>query len=146
LINTQEINVELVYPIRQLVLRKGKPIESCYFIEDDKDTTTHFGLLLEAKVVGVVSLFEQKNQIFTEEKQFQIRGMAVLEEHQKKGFGKILIHKAEEYCKKYKGTIIWFNARESAQEFYEKLNYKSTGNPFYIKDIGIHYIMFKKMA
>ena len=31
------------YTVRQEVLRKGKPIETCHFIGDDATTTTHFG-------------------------------------------------------------------------------------------------------
>lgn len=142
----KEIDIKFVYPIRNLVLRKGKPIESCHFNDDKKETTKHFGIEIENKIIAVVSLFEQKNNLFNKKKQFQIRGMAVLEEYQQKGLGKILIEKIEAYCSELKADIIWFNARESAKPFYQKLNYIIYGKPFEIENIGIHYIMFKKLT
>ncbi len=145
MIALKKINLKLVYPIRNLVLRKGKPIESCYFIDDEKESTKHFGVELENKIVGVVSLFEQKNNLFIEKKHYQIRGMAVLDEFQQKGFGKLLVNEVETYCKEINSDLIWFNAREKAVPFYKKLNYKVFGKPFEIKDIGLHYIMFKKL-
>jgi len=145
LISIQEIDLKKVYPVRNLVLRKGKPIESCYFVDDKKETTKHFGLVLNKKVIGVVSFFEQKNVVFKEKKQFQIRGMTVLEEFQNHGYGKLLIEKGEDYCLSLQANLIWFNARENAVPFYEKLNYIVIAQPFEIKDVGIHYIMFKKL-
>ena len=91
----KEIDIKSVITVRHLVLRKGKPIETCHFVNDEKRTTKHFGLLIDDKVIGVVSLFGNKNVLFKDKKQFQIRGMAVLEEYQHKGFGKLLIEKAE---------------------------------------------------
>lgn len=145
MITLKKINLKFVYPIRNLVLRKGKPIESCYFIDDEKETTIHFGVEFQNKTIGVVSLFEQKNNLFIENRHYQIRGMAVLDEFQQKGFGKLLINEVETYCLESNADLIWFNAREKAVPFYKKLNYKVFGKPFEIKDIGLHYIMFKKL-
>lgn len=146
MITIQEIDLKKVHLVRHLVLRKGKPIESCHFIGDEKETTKHFGLLLDEKLVGVVSLFEQKNNIFDEKSQYQIRGMAILEEFQHKGYGKLLIEKAETCCRALKTDLIWFNARENAKVFYQKMDYIISGKPFDIENVGMHYIMFKKLA
>jgi GNAT superfamily N-acetyltransferase len=145
LITIKEIDKKSTYPVRHLVLRKGKPIESCYFEDDEKDSTRHFGLIIDKKAVGVVSLFEQKNENFNENKQFQIRGMAVLDEYQQKGYGKLLIKKVETYCLELNVDLIWFNARENAKSFYQKMNYTTSGKPFLIENIGLHYIMIKKL-
>ena len=77
--------------VRHPVLRAGKPIESCHFDGDDLPTTSHFGLNLHNQLIAVISAFEVKNKLFTEENQYQIRGMAVLEEFQKRGFGEQLL-------------------------------------------------------
>jgi GNAT superfamily N-acetyltransferase len=145
LITIKEIDKKSTYPVRHLVLRKGKPIESCYFEDDEKDSTVHFGLIIDKKIVGVVSLFEQKNENFNENKQFQIRGMAVLDKYQQKGYGKLLIQKVETYCLELNIDLIWFNARENAKSFYQKMNYTTSGKPFLIENIGLHYIMIKKL-
>ena len=83
------------YSVRQPVLRAGKPIESCQFDGDDLPTTNHFGIYNDEKLVGVVSVFNKINSIFNSPNQFQIRGMAILSEYRKKGFGEKLLHHCE---------------------------------------------------
>ena len=39
--------------------------------------------------------------------------------------------------------IIWCNARENAVNFYKKNRYQIIGESFNIKDIGLHYLMYK---
>ncbi|MCP2029901.1 ribosomal protein S18 acetylase RimI-like enzyme [Flavobacterium sp. HSC-32F16] len=141
----KEIPSKETYPVRQPVLRKDKPIESCIFEGDDIESTHHFGLFNDEKLIGIISLFKQSNLIFAEKDQAQIRGMAILENNQKKGFGEALVKHCENYCKSNKTELIWFNARTAAVGFYRKLNYEITGKPFDIKDVGEHYLMFKKL-
>jgi GNAT superfamily N-acetyltransferase len=144
--NIKEILAIDTFSIRHPVLRSGKPIESCHFDGDDLETTKHFGLFHENNLVGVISIFQVRNPLFVEESQFQIRGMAVLEHHQKKGFGEALVRHAEDYTKGQNGTMIWFNARIVAVGFYEKLGYQIIGESFNIGDVGEHYIQFKKIG
>ena len=134
------------FSVRHPVLRHDKPIESCQFEGDNLETTVHFGLFVDENLIGIVSVFRKNNSIFNFENQFQIRGMAILKEHQKKGYGKMLLEHAETYVKNESGQLIWFNARENAVAFYEKLNYIKVGNPFIISDIGFHYIMKKEIG
>ncbi len=146
MIKIQNISSIDTFLVRHPVLRVGKPIESCVFDGDNLPSTKHFGLNIKEKLVGVVSICENNNTIFNIENQFQIRGMAVLPEFQKKGFGEDLVKHCESYVKNVNGTIIWFNARENAVLFYEKLGYNKIGNPFSIADIGIHYLMKKEIG
>lgn len=145
MIQIKEIPSKETYIVRQPVLRKGKPIESCIFDGDDLNTTHYFGLFENKNLTGIISLFNQINTIFAEKKQAQIRGMAVLETHQKKGFGDALVKYCEDYCFENNVDLIWFNARTAAVGFYQKMNYQTLGGPFDIKDVGEHYLMFKKL-
>lgn len=131
--------------VRQPVLRPEKSLESCHFDGDNLETTKHFGLFIDEKLIGIVSVFTSKNSAFTSTTQFQIRGMAVLPKFQKQGFGEKLMRHSEEYILNQKGTLTWFNARENAVPFYEKLHYKKVGPPFVIADIGLHYLMKKEI-
>ncbi|MFD2909943.1 GNAT family N-acetyltransferase [Flavobacterium ardleyense] len=144
MIYIKKISSAETYLVRQEVLRKGKSIETCYFDGDDDVTTAHFGLFQDERIIGVVSIFKATATLFTESDQFQIRGMAVLEEFQGKGFGERLLKEAEEYCWTQHAKVIWFNARESAVAFYKKSNYKILGDSFNIPDVGIHFVMHKK--
>jgi GNAT superfamily N-acetyltransferase len=131
--------------VRHPVLRTGKPIATCHFEGDDLPTTSHFGLYLEKQLVAIISSFKVQNKLFTEENQYQIRGMAVLEEFQKRGFGEQLLHYCENEIRIKKGELIWFNAREKAVGFYKKSGYEVIGGQFEIPDVGPHYVLFKKI-
>lgn len=139
----KQIQAQEAYTVRHPVLREGKPIESCSFPNDDLISTQHFGLFVNKKIVGVVSLFQNKNATFSAENQWQIRGMAVLPHFQKKGFGRKLISHCEENIDS-KNAVIWFNARENAVPFYEKLGYKKIDKAFLIESIGLHFVMYKE--
>ncbi|OIQ22556.1 MAG: GNAT family N-acetyltransferase [Flavobacterium sp. MedPE-SWcel] len=142
--NIKIIQSQDTYSVRQPVLRPGKPIESCVFIGDDDKTTVHFGIYCNDILAGILSIFKTSTSIFPEKEQYQMRGMAILPEHQKKGLGEKLLYKGEEYIKSKKAQVIWFNARENAVQFYKKTGFEIINNSFNIPDIGIHYIMYKK--
>ena len=142
----REITSEETFSVRHPVLREGKPIESCAFEGDNLSSTKHFGFFVDENLTAVVSVFQNNSSIFKNQNQFQIRGMAVLKDFQKKGFGEELVLWCEEYIKSKNGSLIWFNARENAVPFYKKLGYDIIGNQFEIENVGIHYIMKKEMA
>ena len=139
----KEIQSSETYLVRQEELRKGKPLETCHFEGDDEKTTKHFGIELNEKIIGIVSVYQVNNKFFDAEIQFQIRGMAVLERHQQKGYGALLIERAEKYCFEKNASVIWFNAREKAVPFYKKKGYITIGDSFEIPEVGTHFIMFK---
>ena len=141
----KEISSQETFIVRHPVLRKGKPIETCAFEGDDLETTHHFGLFNALDLTGIISLFLKTNPIFAENLQAQIRGMAVLESHQKKGLGETLVKHCEEYCIANHFDLIWFNARTAAVGFYKKMGYEIKGKSFEIPDVGEHYLMYKKI-
>ncbi|ESU29431.1 acetyltransferase [Flavobacterium limnosediminis JC2902] len=141
----RQIEAEDTFSVRQPVLRPGKSIESCHFEGDNLGTTAHFGLSENEELLAVVSLYKTNYPNCKIENQFQMRGMAVLEKHQRMGLGEQLVKKAEHYVREKNGKLIWFNAREKAVPFYEKLGYKINGNPFEINDIGTHFVMYKRL-
>ena len=141
----KEITAQETFLVRNLVLRLGKPIETCFFDGDNLEQTKHFGYFDNTKIVGVVSVYKNKNAIFKFPNQYQIRGMAILEEFQGNGCGKLLVKHCEDYLISNEANLIWFNARETAIIFYEKLGYTKNGFPFVITDVGIHFLMFKNL-
>ena len=142
-IKVKKITCLDTFPVRSAVLRQGKPIETCFFLGDDAEDTTHFGLFKDNKLIGVASIFKFNNEYFEQKNQFQLRGMAVLNEYQGFGFGNIIL---EEVCKFVitKNTdVLWFNARENAVRFYKNFGFSTFGNSFEIPEIGTHFLMFK---
>jgi GNAT superfamily N-acetyltransferase len=141
----EEITFQETFSVRHPVLRAGKPIESCHFVGDDLASTKHFGIFIDNTLVGVTSLFMQHHSFFNHEIQMQMRGMAVLNSHQKQGFGEKLLAACENYLRNEKINLLWFNARANAVPFYEKLGYQITGKSFEIGDIGTHFVMYKQL-
>ena len=133
------------FAVRLPVLRPGKPVESCIFEGDDLPSTVHFGVFDDQNLAGIVSVFEVTTPLLLQQRQFQLRGMAVLDAYQKKGLGEKLVKAAEEYITTQGGDVIWFNAREIAVGFYNKMGYEIIGDPFTIGDIGIHYVMYREV-
>ncbi|MDO7171886.1 GNAT family N-acetyltransferase [Mariniflexile sp. AS56] len=133
------------YIVRHPVLRTGKPIESCVFDGDDLTTTYHLGIYHETKLVGICSFFKNNNQLISELAQYQLRGMAILNDYQGLGLGKLLLNHGETFLKEKHIKTIWCNAREHATHFYKKIGYQTTGKPFMIKDVGIHFMMHKNL-
>ncbi|MBJ6369641.1 GNAT family N-acetyltransferase [Snuella sp. CAU 1569] len=135
-----------VYKVRQPVLRGGKPIESCVFEGDDLETTIHVGVFVAGELVAVSSFLKNKHDKVLSECQYQLRGMAVLESFQNKGLGSIMLNYGEQLLKNKLTGVIWCNAREVALNFYKKQGYTIVGEPFNIKNIGLHYTMKKKLT
>lgn len=94
-------------------------------------------------MVGVVTILKKNNKSFFSKNQFQLRGMAVLQQHQGKGIGAILVKQSEERVMDLNGSMIWLNARLVALSFYEKLGYKISSDKFEIPLVGVHYTMTK---
>ena len=99
----------------------------------------------ETKLVGVCSFFKNNHEIISETPQYQLRGMAILKTYQGKGLGQIILDYGETITKKKHTQLVWCNAREVAINFYKKCGYKIIGNSFNIKNIGLHYVMYKKL-
>lgn len=141
----KEINSLETYTVRHPVLREGRPIEDCRFDGDDLPTTFHLGLFFEDNLVGVASFMKNNHVLFSDAHQYQLRGMAVLKKHQGKQLGDILFQHGEKLLKDKNETLLWFNAREIAVNFYKRNGCNTIGERFEIKGIGTHYVMFKKI-
>ncbi len=146
MIEIRQISSIETYPVRHSVLRQGKPLESCRFEGDDDESTVHLGLFYNGRISGALSIFDRKNPEFPVKHQRQLRGMAVLDDFQGKGFGRMLITEAEKIGRHRKVGLYWFNARIKAVPFYEKLGYGITGDAFDIPGIGDHYVMYKEFV
>lgn len=139
----KQIPSSATFAVRLPVLRPGKPVESCVFDGDDLPSTVHFGIFEDQNLIGVISVFKANSDLLPQNNQFQIRGMAVLDSHQKRGLGDRLVKAAEDYIVSQNADAIWFNAREIAVGFYKKMGYEIIGIPFTIGDIGVHHVMYR---
>lgn len=138
----KKISAEDTIPIRQAVLRQGKPISSCVFKGDELKSTVHLGLFFKDQLAAIATFNDNQRSGF-KGSQIQLRGMAVLDQYKAKGYGRLLLETGEQLATQKKATILWFNARILARSFYEKYGYKIIGDSFEIPDVGTHFAMYK---
>jgi len=139
----KQIEAKDTYAVRLPVLRPGRPIEDCEFNNDTHKDTFHLGLYLKSNLIGVVTFIKTNHDAFTEKKQYQLRGMAILEAYQGLKYGDLLIQAGESLVQERHGELIWLNAREIAVRFYERNEFKVHGEAFNIPQVGLHYMMHK---
>jgi len=143
-IEVRVISSDDTFKIRQEVLRPGKPINECYFDGDQAEDTFHLGVFVQHKLAGVASFMKNSNPLFSPPIQFQLRGMAVIEDYKKQGLGAELLKKGESIIfLKFKEPFLWFNARTHAVGFYQKFGYQTIGEEFDIPGVCKHIVMFK---
>ena len=133
------------FEIRHPILRSGQPLESCKFIGDDNDETLHFGAYDEGNLIGVLSCYINNGTHFNQGRNYQIRGVAVVQKLQQKGIGKALMLHAEKVLKTKVCDHVWLNARMIAKSFYTKLDYLEIGAVFEVPIIGTHQCFYKKL-
>ena len=137
------IDAQETHKVRHPILRKGRPVASCVFENDLESDTLHLGAFEKDLLVGVLSAYRRSHPDFAHQNSYQIRGVAVLEDHQKKGIGRLLMSSIEEKLLEKNIDFIWLNARVSAVPFYQQLQYTVHGDVFDIPPIGPHFCYFK---
>ena len=137
----RQIDAEATFAVRHSVLRAGKPVETCKFDGDNLPVTMHFGYYQDDNLVGVASLYKKSSNLIKNFRQFQLRGMAVLDSHQNMGIGASLYNYCKKYCLSQQHATMWFNARSAAVPFYKSMHAKIRSEAFIIPEVGEHYVM-----
>ncbi|MDA8596078.1 GNAT family N-acetyltransferase [Flavobacteriaceae bacterium] len=140
----EQILKEETHPLRKRILRKG--ISLPYVFQGDSDQgSLHYGLKNGEEVLGVVSFVPQgMNELPS--KQIQLRGMAIDEKLQGRGYGSLLLQDVLSKLQDLGYEFVWCNARERAYSFYENNGFKREGNEFEVDQIGTHDRMWVKIA
>ena len=127
------------YEVRHPVLRKGKPVESCRFENDDHPESIHLCAKKKDIIIGVLSALPNNCPDFPLKKSYQLRGIAINHKFQRMGIGSLLVQKVEQQIRLNKSIeYIWLNARVNTKNFYLNLEYLPVGKVFNIIDIGMH--------
>lgn len=124
--------------LREEVLRKPLGL---HFTPEELAKEKHnllIGAFEEGELMGCCMLVEE------EPGTVRLRQMAVINDLQGKGYGKVLMQFAENLARDRGYKKITMHARKNALGFYEKMGYKVIGNEF--EEITIpHYVMEKEL-
>lgn len=123
-----------LYDLRQRILRPGRPPEASIFAGDDAPSTVHIGAYTEdGRLVGIATLVENNG--------FQLRGMAVDDDVQKRGVGAAVLQEVHAVAAERGFGSVWANARHYAVPFYERNGWVVESDEFEVPDVGPHFIM-----
>jgi GNAT superfamily N-acetyltransferase len=113
--------------LRSRILRPNQPIELCHFTEDHFESTFHLGLVQNEEILSNGTFIQNTHPHFAQNKNiYRLRGMATDTKFRGRGFGRLILEKAEDILKQKNCEVLWFNARETAFGFYEKCGYKKS--------------------
>ncbi|MCO4784248.1 MAG: GNAT family N-acetyltransferase [Candidatus Cloacimonetes bacterium] len=130
---TNKIHSKDCYPIRKKVLRPHQTVNQVTFEQDDHAHSFHLGAFDKFNLIGVTSI------IYDGTDTFRLRGMAILQEYQRQGLGKLLLKKAIDLTPN--NALLWCNARTHALEFYKSFGFEEVGSSFEVEHIGPHIRM-----
>lgn len=140
------ITATVTFPLRQEILRPGRPLTSCYFEKDNDPHTRHWGAFIDKRLVGILSAMPNPCKEFSTDQAFQFRGMAVHPDYQRQGIATRLLLTAEKYLsEQFTPDLFWLNARIHAQALYSSLAYQAIGDEFEIPTVGPHRCFVKNL-
>jgi N-acetylglutamate synthase-like GNAT family acetyltransferase len=128
-----------VWDLREEVLRKPlgmslKNDDMSWEPMDDIFIAEHDG-----KVIGCLLLHHIDND------RLKLRQMAVYDDWQGKGIGRLLVNAAEKFAAEKGYDKMVLHARKVAAGFYKSMNYTTAGDEF--TEVGIpHFVMEKSMV
>ena len=131
--------------LRSKILRNNLDPNLCRFPGDTEINSLHIGAFNRNTLVGGVSVMKNECKKKKLPNCFQLRGLFVDKEFQKNGIGKTIVNFVENRLRDSGVNYLWMNARESAVLFYLKLNYSNSKISYVINEIGLHYLMYKKL-
>ncbi|MCD6068660.1 MAG: family N-acetyltransferase [Bacteroidetes bacterium] len=127
------------YALRYEILRKPWNQPRGSEKDGEEETSVHAFIQHNDEVLAVCRL--QMNDADTA----QLRFMAVAENQQGKGLGKLIIARMEEKAKEKNATTIILQARENAVEFYKACGYEVLEKSHLLWGQIQHYLMRKKL-
>jgi ribosomal protein S18 acetylase RimI-like enzyme len=143
--SVREVGAADVVPLRLKVLRPGRPAEEAVFPGDDDQKTWHVAAFDSSNaMVGIASIYLEPRPD-GDPREWRLRGMAVEEELQGAGIGRLLVDACLEHVRQQDGTTLWCNAREVAIGFYARLGFHTEGAMFDIPTVGPHVVMWREV-
>lgn len=129
--------IQRIITLRYDVLRKpwNKPIETA--TDDLEEQSVNAYIEINNEIVACARLQNNGNGMA------QIRFMAVAQNQQGKGLGKLIVEALEQEAKKQNIKFIQLQARENAVEFYKACGYTIKEKTFLLWDLIQHFLMEK---
>ena len=142
------VAVELVRPLRQTVLRPGRPPAESVYPGDDDPRSAHVAARLGGpigEIVAVGSLLPDAPPWPVPDEDggrcWRVRGMAARPGLRGRGFGTAVLDELLRRAGEAGSALVWCNARLPALGLYARAGFTPVGEPFELPDIGPHQAM-----
>jgi GNAT superfamily N-acetyltransferase len=136
--NIRRVDAAAIRPLRRAILRPTRPPEASVYDQDDDATTVHLAAYDDntGALIGCVTVFPAP--VDDEPRAWRLRGMAVDVPQRGTGVGADLLAVAVDAVRSAGAPLLWCEARENAQGFYEKYGFIGTGELFDVPVAGPH--------
>lgn len=131
----ERISWQETIPIRHKVLWPDKDPSFCK-VENDENAI-HYGAKVNGTIVCVASVYINAQEA-------RLRKFATLKEFQGKGIGRSMLTQMLADATGANINYFWFDARDTAIEFYRNFGFETEGSKFYKSNVG-YYRMSKKL-
>ena len=142
------VDVRAIVDLRRRVLRGDDPGAEVIVSGDHVEGCFHFGLLEDDVVVGCVSAFPENCPDVAGVNAWQFRFMAVDQQRQGEGFGRILLTALLQELAGRGAEVAWANGRDTAQGFYETMGFTIVeGSAHWSPSTGLpHHRIYKMVS
>jgi GNAT superfamily N-acetyltransferase len=132
-----------IFALRHAILRTGRPVETARFEGDDEPETRHYGLFEGDRCVACATVMRRPRE---DAAAWQLRGIAVAADRQRRGLGSRLLAFLEADLRgdAPASPRLWCNARVGAVAFYRKHGWTVESDAFDVPDVGPHHRMAKQ--
>jgi predicted N-acetyltransferase YhbS len=131
--------------IRRDVLKPGLPDSEVHLDGDDQPSAFHLGAFDSERLVGVVTFLPEPCPIAGDERDWRLRGMAVVASVRDRGVGGELLEAGIARVGTSGGRRVWCNGRTRARRFYERHGFQVVGAEFESPKTGPHYLFVRQL-
>ena len=143
-ISVERVDAAVTYPLRQRVLRPGRPPASARFaIDDDPSTASFAARAHDGEVVATAVVYPEPCPWLPDRPgAWRLRGMATAPDRRGRGIGTRVLRAALAHVAGSGGDLVWCNARVPARRLYERAGFRAHGAPWDDPEIGPHIAMW----
>lgn len=143
-ITVARVDAAATYPLRQRVLRPGRPPDAARFAIDDEPSTASFAARTAGgEVVGTAVVYPEPCPWLPDRADaWRLRGMATAPDLRGRGIGTRVLETALAHVAASGGDLVWCNARIPARGLYERAGFRAHGAAWDDPEIGPHIAMW----
>jgi N-acetylglutamate synthase-like GNAT family acetyltransferase len=134
------------YELRRALLRPHQRVNEMTWTFDEDPDTLHIGGFRDGRLVGIGTVHRQPMPGSAEPGAWRIRGIAVEHGYRGLGLGEMILRRLLEHAAARQASVVWANATAASYGFFEHHGFRRRGEPFELREIGPHYVVFAEMA